>query len=128
MSNDIFSLKLGNKTQKGIIIDVIKEDAIDKTGVALPKLVLIVDIPNKKRLRLDEAWVRDRKGELRAHGLWLKHDIDGNINQLSTIGKLMTHFKALTVKELLGKEVQIHPKKNDFMAIIAISDFNEEEI
>lgn len=128
MTNEIFNLKLGSKKQEGIIIDVIKEEAIDKAGVLLPKLVLIVDIPNKQQVRLNEAWIRTKKGELKAQGLWLKYDIEGNINQLSTIGKLMSYFNVITIKELLGKEVQIYPKRNDFRAIIATADFNEDEI
>jgi hypothetical protein len=125
---DIFSLKLGSKIQKGIISNIIKEEAVDKFGTILPKIVLLIDIANNKQLRIDEAWVRDKHDELKAHGLWIKYDNDNNISQLSTIGKVMRYHSANTLRDLLGKEVFLFPKKNDFLALISTDSFNENEL
>jgi hypothetical protein len=129
MTNNILDLKLGSKRQLGKIIDIIEENAKTKDKEEFPKIVLVVDVHTWKKLKIDEMWVRDNKdNKLKTSGLWLKYDTDGKLSRRSALGSLMDFYGATTLRDLIGKPAEVYPKKNKFMAIVAIKDFNEEEI
>ncbi len=122
----VLSLRLGNVTESGKIVGIRIEDMVDKYGMILQKFVLEIEAPNALLLGVDEAWVLDRRGVLRAHGLWFRPDADGNINRISTIGKVMSYLRVEFVKDLIGKDVCLYPKPNGHRVLISIPDFENE--
>jgi hypothetical protein len=116
--------RLGILTQRGTIVGLKIGLRKDQHGDNRKKLFLRVDIGINDTYLIDEAWVRDRQGVQIVTGLWFKVDVNGDVLSDSTPGKLMRFLKVETVRELIGKEVQLHPKPNHFLAVVVTEEFN----
>lgn len=125
--DSILDKKVGSRIQIGRIVDLQVKKQPDRDGVEFDKLMLSVEVNVNTKLDVDEAWVRNRKGVQVSADLWLECDVNGDILEGSTIGKMMRFYNASTVRELVGREVQLYPKKNTFLAVIAVKDFEQDE-
>ncbi len=115
---NIMNLKVGGKKQVGKIINIRHFKIEDRNGYSLPKIILTV-LTETNEFKVDEAWVYNKDNILKPQGLWLKFDAERNINSVSTLAKVLRWFKAQTISDLEDQEIELYPKPNGFLAVIA---------
>lgn len=122
---DLLSATVGTKKQLGIIENITTGEITDREGNILPKLKLSVKT-DTNLFDVDEAWVQTREGDIKPQGLWIKLDTNKQLNAMSTIAKLLEYLNLKTINDLKNKEIQLYPKTNGFLAVIACdsNDFN----
>ena len=123
---DIMKLKVGGKKQVGRIEGIKTDKVPDKDGNILPKIILIVNTETNT-FKIDEAWVYNKDNLLKPQGLWLKLDARGAINAISTLAKVVDYVGANTLSDLIGNEVELYPKPNGFLALVACENGLFEE-
>ena len=127
-TENVLSLRLGSMKIVGTIVGVRYEDALDKDGKLLPRVAIDVETHPAMVISVNEAWVRDRNGKLAVHGFWLKLDSDGKINSMTTLGKFLRFIKVEVLEDVIGKRIDLHPKRNGYVVAIATKDFNASEL
>jgi hypothetical protein len=78
---------------------------------------------NGKTYKVSEIWIKNYKQEVIPRGLWLNMD-DSNqaLDATSPLVQLLQYLGAVTLADLIGKEVYVEPKPNGFMAIISYDE------
>lgn len=122
----IMNLKVGGKKQIGRITGIRTDEVPDKEGNILPKLILIVDTTTNT-FKIDEAWVYNKDNLLKPQGLWLKLDAKGAINAISTLAKVVKFVGSDAISDLIDNEVELYPKPNGFLALVACENEKFEE-
>lgn len=117
-TNDILNTTIGNKTQIGKISEVLIKETEDRYKNILPKLFITVETSTNTFI-IDEAWLLDKANTQVCKGLWVKLDAHQKLNSMSTIAKLLVFFNKKSINDLIGQEVEIYPKHNGYLAIIA---------
>jgi len=106
---------LGKFSKKGIITDI-KIDKVEIPGKGIKeKVCLLVDRGGGNIIKINEAYVEDFKGAKKQQGFWLTEDEKNNISCLSTIGRFMDANNANTLKELIGKEINLFIGKRNLL-------------
>ncbi|MBU1067541.1 hypothetical protein KKE60_07115 [Patescibacteria group bacterium] len=123
---NILNLKVGGKKQIGVIQDIETGIVPDKHGADLPKLTLIVKTETNV-FNVDEAFVYTKDDEVKPQGFWIKLDSDGQLNAASTLAKTLKYLEADTINDLIGKNVELYPKPNGYLALIAIDESEKLE-
>lgn len=70
------------------------------------------------RYVITEALVKNHNNVIKTKGLYLNYDSNQDILFTSTLGRVLRHLKIESIPELIGKEVLIAPKSNNFMALV----------
>jgi hypothetical protein len=100
---------LGSFNSKGIIKDVIIENInVPNSEKPKPKVCFYVDSGKNKLIRINEAFVFNYNGSKKQQGFWLSEDSDGNINALSTIGRMMSKYNVKTLEDFKEKEIDLY--------------------
>ena len=115
---NVMKLKVGGKKQSGRIEDIKTDKVPDKDGNILPKIILVVNTETNT-FKIDEAWVYNKDNILKPQGLWLKLDSRGSINAISTLAKVMDFIGVESISDLVGAQIELYPKPNGFLALIA---------
>jgi hypothetical protein len=69
------------------------------------------------RYKITNAWLDPNDPTVK--GLWIAKDINGNIFAHSALGKFLKLMSANNTTDLIGKDVKLAPKVNDYLAIVA---------
>ena len=132
MTNDDFlEMNVGSETR------LAKVEKVEKQPVWVPsrdkesdKLVFTVTNGNERQFSISDAWVKDHKGALNIQGLWLTltKSKSGKMELApqSAVAKLLQHYGAKSPKEMIGKEVVVHPDDKNYL-VIAACDLDESE-
>ncbi|MGV8131137.1 MAG: hypothetical protein ACP5N7_03495 [Candidatus Pacearchaeota archaeon] len=124
--DSVLKLKVGGKKQAGIIEAIKTEKVPDKDRNILPKILLVVTTETNT-FKIDEAWVYNKDSMLKPQGLWIKLDAKGSLNAISTLAKVLDYLDANTIQDLVGKHIELFPKPNGFLALIACENEMFEE-
>jgi len=126
IDRNVMNLRVGGKKQIGKVEAVQTQNVPDREGNILPKMILIVSTETNV-FKVDEAWIYNKDNILKPQGLWIKLDSKGRINAISTLAKIMQHLNILKISDIVGKEVELYPKPNGFLALVACNDSQFEE-
>ena len=116
--DNILNLGVGGKKQTGTIKAIHTEKVPDREGSVLPKIILVVET-DTNTFKIDEAWVYNKDNELKPQGLWIKLDSKKQINAISTVAKVLRYLQISTLNNLIGQKIELYPKPNGFLAMIA---------
>ena len=85
------------------------------------KIVIVTETPSGRVYNVDEVWINGKDGKT-TKGLWLYLTDDGRILATSTLGRFLRYMSVDSLSALVGKEVTLMPKTNNFMAAIGFND------
>jgi hypothetical protein len=114
----MIDLQLGNSNVTVRIIGVESKKVNLDNETSADKMVLITETREGNKFNVDEVLIK-QKESLVTRGLWIIRDDDKNILSTSTLGRFLNFLQVKTVKDLMGKEITLAPKDNQFMAAIA---------
>ena len=126
IDQDIMNLQVGGKKQLGEIEAIRTDKVPDKDGNILPKIILVVNTETNT-FKIDEAWVYNKDNLLKPQGLWIKLDSRGRINAISTLAKVMDFIGVQSIAQLVGHKIELYPKPNGFLVLIACENPMFEE-
>ena len=123
-TKDFLDLVIGSETRLATVVDVITDTVhVPKKGTYSDKLVFIVTNGNDRKFNISDAWVEDHKGAQRIQGLWLTttKSVSGKteLAPQSAVAKLLKHYDAKSPKEMIDKEVVVHPDPSNYLVIAA---------
>jgi hypothetical protein len=70
------------------------------------------------KYKINEVFIRDHTGEIKIKGIWLNFDTDKQILYTSILGRILRHLNVESIGELIGREITIAPKDNNFMILV----------
>jgi len=133
-TNDFLDLGIGSETRLAKVVDVTKQEVqVPARGTVSDKLVLTVTNGNDRQFKISDAWVEDHKGAQKIQGLWLtktkSKDGQMELAPQSAVAKLLHYYDAKSPREMINKEVIVHPDPSNFLVIAAcdITEIPEEE-
>jgi len=115
---DVLNLKLGGSRKTVKIENVYTKTLEDGSE----RLYFDTIAEDGVKYKINEVFIKDHSGEIKVKGLWLNYDTDRQILYTSTLGKLLQYLKAASLADLVGKEILIQPKENNFMAIVCYEE------
>lgn len=124
-------LELGSSRLKAVIKSVEIKKVLTKTDDPLApekeseKLFLKAEDTDGAKYLINEAWIRDHNRQIVVKGMWIKRDESSTKlfrGKTNLLAQLLTSLNVTKVSELIGKEVTIEPKDNNYMAIVLYND------
>ena len=130
-TTDFLDLGIGSETRLATVKEVTTEKVhVPKKGTYSDKLVFVVTNGDDRKFNISDAWVEDHKGAKRIQGLWLTKtkSVNGEMELApqSAIAKLLKYYGAKSPREMIDKEVVVHPDPSNFL-VIAACDIKPED-
>lgn len=130
-TDDFLDIGIGSETRLAKVI------AVDKQAVQVPsrgkesdKLVFTVTNGNDREFKISDVWIEDHKGAQIIKGLWLtKTKSESGKMELapqSAVAKMLQFYGAKSPREMINKEVVVHPDPSNFL-VIAACKINENK-
>lgn len=126
MSDEFYDLELGSSRLTAVITSVEIKKVLTKTDATNPeketeKLFVRAEDADGAKYLINEAWIRDHNKQIVVKGMWVKRDASSNklfSGRTNLLAQLLTSLKVTRVSELIGKQISIEPKENNYMAIV----------
>jgi len=123
-------LELGSSRLKAVIQSVEIKKVSTKTDNSpiekeTEKLFIRAEDADGAKYLINEAWVRDYNQQIVVKGMWVKRDATNTklfSGKSNLLAQLLTKLNVRKVSELVGKEVSIEPKDNNYMAVVLYND------
>ena len=130
-TDDFLDIGIGSETRLAKVIDVTKTSVlVPSRGKESDKLVFTVTNGNDREFKISDVWIEDHKGAQIIKGLWLtKTKSESGEMELapqSAVAKLLQFYGASSPREMIDKEVVVHPDPSNFL-VIAACKINESE-
>lgn len=107
---------LGKYSDRGIIEDILVEEVtLPEKKEKKEKICLMVKRSDGKVIRVNEILVVDYKGSKNQRGLWASLDDKNSVHFFSTLGKFMRKYKAATINDLKGLEIDLYVGNKDLL-------------
>jgi hypothetical protein len=118
--NNFLNLKVGSPKRKVKVTDVRKETVTIKDGTSEKIQFIVHDNGSNRDFQISDAWIEDYKGTKKVQGLWFTLSHDGSeLSSGSSVAKLLRHYGATSLQELIGTDIYVYPDPNDFLVIVA---------
>ncbi len=130
MTDDFRNMPIGSPTRTVVVRDVEKQtiDLPDRDRTS-EKIVFTVTNGDDREFNISDAWVEDHKGARKIQGLWFttSQDQDGQIrlSPACALAKLLRHYEAATIQDMIGKRVIVHPDEDNYL-VLAACNIKEE--
>lgn len=129
MTDDFRNMPIGSPTRTVIVQNV------DKQTIELPdrnrtseKIVFTVTNGDDREFNISDAWVEDHKGARKIQGLWFTTSLDQDgqtrLSPACALSKLLRHYEADTIQDMIGKHVIVHPDEDNYL-VLAACDINK---
>jgi len=124
---EFYDLELGSSRLTAVIKSVEIKKVLTKTDnpsspeKETEKLFIRAEDTDGAKYLINEAWIRDHNQQIVVKGMWVKRDASSNklfSGKSNLLTQLLTSLRVTKVSELIGKEVAIEPKENNYMAIV----------
>lgn len=124
---EFYDLELGSSRLTAVIKSVEIKKVLTKTDnpsspeKETEKLFIRAEDTDGAKYLINEAWIRDHNQQIVVKGMWVKRDATSSklfSGKSSLLAQLLTSLRVTKVSELIGKEVAIEPKENNYMAIV----------
>lgn len=130
-TEDFLDIGIGSETRLATIIEVTKQAVlVPSRGKESDKLVFTVTNGNDREFKISDVWIEDHKGAQVIKGLWLtKTKSESGEMELapqSAVAKLLQFYGAKSPREMIDKEVIVHPDPSNFL-VIAACKINENK-
>ncbi len=118
--NDILNIGVAQTPRRQLEITQIDKQTITTTsGKVLDKIILqTLEKSTGKTFTISDSWVEDPDGNKRVKGLWFSL-VEGQLNKSSTLARVLSHYEADVIGDLLGREIIAYPDKNDYLVLTA---------
>lgn len=118
--NDILNIGVAQSPRRLLeITNIDKQTVTTSSGKVLDKIILqTTEKSTGKTFTISDSWVEDPDGSKRVKGLWFSL-VDGELNKSSTLARVLTHYEADVIGDLLGREIVAYPDKNDYLVLTA---------
>jgi len=118
---DFLNLEIGNPTRNVTVVSIDKQTIDMPDGRQSEKIVFTVK-DGDKEFTISDSWIQDHKGAKKIQGLWYTttdSDKGASLSPASALAKLIRHYGAGSLSDLIGKEVEVHPDHNNFLVLLA---------
>lgn len=118
--NDILNIGVAQSPRRLLeITNIDKQTVTTSSGKVLDKIILqTTEKSTGKTFTISDSWVEDPDGSKRVKGLWFSL-VDGELNKSSTLARVLSHYEADVIGDLLGREIVAYPDKNDYLVLTA---------
>lgn len=129
MTIDFRNVPIGSPTRMVVITAVEKAEInLPDRGKTSEKIVFTVTNGDEREFNISDAWVEDHKGARKIQGLWFTTSMDTKgqtrLSPASALAKLLRHYSADTVQDMVGKQVIVHPDDENYL-VLAACDIDE---
>ena len=119
-NKDILSLKIQETPKRVLRVTEANIKEVKVRGDSRHKVVFnTVEESTGKQFEISDVWIKGKTGEKRVGGLWLTL-VDDQINQASSLAKLLKHYNSPDIGSMVDKEVVAFPDENNFLVISAV--------
>ena len=108
---------------------------IDLTTVDVPKrekpgkkLLFTVEDSRDREFQISDVWTGGAVDKMQIQGLWWELIDDdkeaGHINPDSAVGRLLNHYNASTLDDMIGMKISVTPGPKRFLILVACDTDN----
>lgn len=118
--NNLLNLGISEKPKddekrKLKVVDIAeKEVQLKNQDIAKKVIFKTVETATGKNFTISDAWI-ESPSDKRVAGIWLSLEEEQEISKGSTLAKLLKRQEVDTLGELIGKELDAYPDKNNFL-------------
>lgn len=118
--NDILNIGVAQSPKRILEITKIDKQTVQtSSGKVLDKIILeTTERSTGKTFTISDSWVEDPDGRKTVKGLWFSL-VEGKLNKSSTLARVLDHYEADVIGDLLGREIVAYPDKNDYLVLTA---------